>query len=902
MDQDRHRRAKEIFSAALEAPAADRDRLVRELCAGDAALESEVRRVLEHLGDPETLLEQLGGAVATLGSLETTRFEPGQRIGERYTIVRLLGRGGMGEVYLADDELLGEQVALKCLTGATAAGTPWAERLLEEARAARKVIHPHVCRVHDAGTADGEPFITMEYVEGDDLATRLRQSGRIRGVEARRIALALAEALAAIHEQQLCHRDLKPANVLMDAEGRPRVSDFGLATQTDAGAKREHMIGTPGYMAPELLSGDAPTEKSDIFSLGLLLYELITGRRAFSSGASMQRALAGGEPPTAAHLLAADVDPALERIIEACLSPRPEDRPDSAKKLAAALAETDPLAAVLALGRKPSPRVMQASKARGYLGGRRAPLVAGLALALMLAIAALEPFVSSLEVAGFGEPPDQLVARARAVIERIDPTAADHDASWGYSGVGGAKKPGIPYPRGLARQGEDSFFFYRTWEFPTPNWDVTNMIGAAGRAQALEPELAVFGSSTVFLDMQGRLAYYQRGPSPLRKIAGHDGQDPWAALWEAAELDPARFERAASDVPLPSAADRRWSFFAIVDGRETTVEAGDLGGVPVLFCPLEVATEQDASPEQYRREQAAFLFLYLAAPLLFLLTLPLAWRNLRAGRGDPWGAFRLAIVMTVATYLAFVLESDWIDDAARTAILLIAALGTALLSGLGAWICYMGVEPLMQRFWPRSLVSWSHLLAGRFRDPVVLSHLLIGLLVGAAFAGLGTLGDLFTELLAGRTLPAPSALPETLPFASYTLGTMLGELFGGFFDAILLVLCVALARYAVRWAVPAAVLGIAFFSLESVLSAEFPLLEVLVFALAQVLVGYLIVTRYGLLPLAVANMVDGILEALPYTLDSSRWYAPMTALGLTVLVLSAIFVLLLLRESSRPSP
>ena len=212
---------------------------------------------------------------------EEERFVPGTMIAGRYRIGGLLGRGGMGEVYRADDLVLGETVALKFLPPQLESDAAALERFRGEVRTARRITHPNVCRVFDLGEVDGRVFLSMEYIDGEDLASLLRRIGRLPSDKGLQVARQLCAGLAAAHEQGVLHRDLKPANVMIDGRGRAKITDFGLAgveAEMGRGAARE---GTPAYMAPEQLAGREVTARSDIYALGLVLYELFTGRRAF---------------------------------------------------------------------------------------------------------------------------------------------------------------------------------------------------------------------------------------------------------------------------------------------------------------------------------------------------------------------------------------------------------------------------------------------------------------------------------------------------------------------------------------------------------------------------------------------------------------------------------------------
>jgi serine/threonine-protein kinase len=205
------------------------------------------------------------------------RFPPGTLLAQRYRIVSLLGRGGMGEVYRANDLLLGQTVALKFLPPAATASEAALNRFRNEVRTARLVSHPNVCRVFDIGEAEGLTYLTMEYVDGEDLASLLRRIGKLPQDKALEIARKTCAGLAAAHDKGVIHRDLKPANIMLDGQGQVRITDFGLAGFSEQ--VRDVRSGTPAYMAPEQKAGKEVTARSDIYSLGVVLHEVFTGKR-----------------------------------------------------------------------------------------------------------------------------------------------------------------------------------------------------------------------------------------------------------------------------------------------------------------------------------------------------------------------------------------------------------------------------------------------------------------------------------------------------------------------------------------------------------------------------------------------------------------------------------------------
>ena len=280
-----------------------------------------------------------GRSPPAMPSIPSSRFPPGTVLAERYRIIHLVGRGGMGEVYRADDLKLSQPVALKFLPQSVEQEPERLARLLDEVKIARAIGHPNVCRVYDVDDVDGHHFLSMEYIDGENLSTLLRRIGRVPRDKAIELGMQICHGLAAVHAQGILHRDLKPANLMIDERGRARIMDFGLASLSDGVAQSSITHGTPAYMAPEQLAGESVSSKSDLYALGLVLYQMFTGRPAFPGGPAMdlvwRRLDSTPEPPSR---LVDDIDPMVENAILRCLEPEPHDRPTSSLEVAAALA------------------------------------------------------------------------------------------------------------------------------------------------------------------------------------------------------------------------------------------------------------------------------------------------------------------------------------------------------------------------------------------------------------------------------------------------------------------------------------------------------------------------------------------------------------------------------------
>ena len=352
-------RAKDLFLSVLELPLAEREAFLAAACANDASLRREVDSLLQ-FHDAANVIEPGNTAEPT-----HVVFAPGEVFAGRYRMVERIGSGGMGDVWRAEDLVLETEVALKVIESASPAAR---ERIFTEVRLARQITHPAVCRVFDVGEAQGVIFFSMELIKGEDLSALLRRVGRLPPEKVVDIGRQLCAGLDAAHAQGVLHRDLKPANILIDNDGFVRISDFGIAIPR-AEAGRHSFTGTPAYMAPEQRTpGMAVSERTDVYALGLVLYDLLLGAQV------RQQAKDGTPLPRPSSLLTS-VDPHLDRLIMAALARDPNDRPASVRELATMLALVGPQD-------QPGVRRIRAELPRW----RTSPWAAGLALAAAIVI------------------------------------------------------------------------------------------------------------------------------------------------------------------------------------------------------------------------------------------------------------------------------------------------------------------------------------------------------------------------------------------------------------------------------------------------------------------------------------------------------------------------------------
>ncbi len=350
MNSERWARIKEIFAVVLEAPPGERHEALAKLCGDDLELKAEVERLLAQHDEMGGFLES--STPAATGPVQPV-FAVGEIIAGRYCIQEFLGSGGMGEVYSALDQDLGEGIAIKIIRQETSFDANVLERLRREVQLARRITHPNVCRVFDLGRCEHQGrdviFLTMELVRGETLSMRLKRQGKASPAESLMIATQLCEALDAAHQSGILHRDFKTSNVMLAGIGdgvRAVVTDFGIARLLNADTNRSGVpvtnsltrgmvIGTPAYMSPEQLLGEELTAASDIYSLGLVLYEMVTGKRPFQAASSwtetLKRLSTAPKPPIE---IARELGPKWNSAILRCLERDPAKRFSSARVLA----------------------------------------------------------------------------------------------------------------------------------------------------------------------------------------------------------------------------------------------------------------------------------------------------------------------------------------------------------------------------------------------------------------------------------------------------------------------------------------------------------------------------------------------------------------------------------------
>jgi len=830
------------------------------------------------------------------------RFAPGALLLDRYRILGRIGAGGMGEVYRADDLTLEQEVALKFLPAEVSGEGDLRRRFLQEARLARQVAHPNVCRVYDVGEVEGQLFLSMEFVPGRDLASVLRSIGRLPQEKAIDIARQLCAGLSALHDRGVLHRDLKPANVMLDEDGRVRITDFGLAGVVDRVHAGDIRSGTPRYMAPEQLAGREVTPRSDIYALGLVLYEVFTGKPAFQADSAEKLAeMHRSATPSRLSSHVTDIDPAVERIIDRCLAKDPARRPASALLVSTALPGGDPLAAALAMGDTPSPELVAAAGGKGGLHPAVGLLLflVGL-LGLLVNAGAFGPrhLAQHLDLV---RPADALEERARQLVVDLGYTERPADRQRGFWTNNAiltwlaAQDSTIARWDKLADVSPSPLIF---WYRQSPRYLLTQ--NPLSRVTPFDPPPTMTDMVQVILDAQGQLISFSAVPPETSLVATTEAvpavpEADWDRLLQAAGL--AREDLTPTPprwYPGQFVTERRaWQGQWQTAGQTVpvTVEAGGVDGRPVFFRlsgPWSSPHERTARDVQ----NAGGLDLLVVLVVLGVLAggVSLALRHHRRGRTDTRGAGRLAglVLALPVVHWLFGMHHAPLPEALLDRFF--SALSLGALYAVFCLLLYFALEPFVRRTWPQVLIGWSRLAAGGWRDPLVGRSVLLG----GAMCGLSTLGFLLLGPLHRAfdlPLPQPSAVNWSLLATSRVMVSDLAmrlpnALFNGLFFLMLLVLLRLLLRRS--WL---SYLVFALF-INLVISAQTGSWQIgLMVGLPTVVIWTVTLVRGGILAFTVGLFLWFLINNLPLTLDFTQMYATPSLIligGIVLLLAGAL--------------
>jgi len=864
-------RVKEIVASALELPVAERRAYLDTACSQGTALREEVESLLASYTDTNAL-SAVPWALTTRSPEPSSqrRFVPGTLLAKRYRIVAPVGQGGMGEVYRADDLRLGQTVALKFLPK-TIAHIPDAwPRVEREVRIARQISHPNVCRVFDIGESNEGPFITMEFIDGENLASLLERIGRLHTDKGLQVAHQLCTGLAAAHEIGVVHRDLKPANIMIDGRGRVRITDFGLAALLEELRKDQAREGTPAYMAPEQLTAGEITPRTDVYAAGLVMYELFSGRQAFPPTKRIEQSR---QAPPRLTTIISGFDPAIDRVIHRCLQTNADSRP-SAAEVATTLPGGDPLRAAMQAGETPSPETVAAS------GGSPAvsPAVSfGLLVAVLIGIALsamVGRYADALNAIHGSKPPEALTERARELITRLGYDENAADSAW-WLDVN--RSTTIPLSR---ESPEREQFFYRQSPEPMVPGNLFSDVDNS------HPAADVPGMISMVLDGRGRLREFSAVPSSVATHAVRETD--WSFLLAEAGIGAAETTTEDGGLLPPVPFDVRQDWRAKESGQTTAITAAGYNGRVVYFRAAS-ADAGVANRHKLGSGLGAFsdVMFVVAAAFCGIGGWLLARRNMRRGRGDRKGALRVALFIFAGEFVGWALGAHFVSSAWEDYWAFVAGCGDALYMAGFMWILYMAIEPYMRRRWPEMLISWTRVLAGKVYDARVGRDAIFGALGGAAMAIIQN---------GVNALPVWFHVTDVQPIrpTHLTLGSpieMLAAL-GYFSDlsvqwALATAAFLVVARFLTRrdWLAVVA----SGMSLGMVVLAAENLLIAIPAALLCAVIVYTLLFRFGLLTVAVTLFFYFVLRRWPITFDFSQWFVWRSVFSLSILLAIALF-------------
>jgi serine/threonine-protein kinase len=859
------------------------------------------------------------------GVIDHGRFLPGTMLAERYRIVGMLGQGGMGEVYRADDLELGQSVALKFLPNKLVDDRRSLERFRGEVRLARQVSHPNVCRVYDIGQIDGQWFLSMEYVDGEDLAQLLTRIGRFAADRATELARQLCLGLHAAHEKGVLHRDLKPANIMIDGRGKLLITDFGLAEISEQVREDDIRSGTPAYMSPEQLAGREVTERSDIYSLGIILHEVYTGKPVWEAGSMaelFQKRKSSPAPTPSSHI--SDLDPVVDRVIQRCLEADPDKRPASALAVIAALPGGDPLLAALAAGETPSPEVVAASGDQLGLSLRAAGIVLGCIVALLAVCCRFAESTYLVNQVPMEKQPAVLLQTAKEIIRQdLGYQDLPDDEAYDYYDMHAGYRTNTENREILFwyRQRRNSSFDHAAYwnehqamaygrvTFQTPAWEVPGELGmlmnSAGRMKLFRAIPPIETQSAEQVLAADRLPWQQWftpaatgfvlesvGTSPLSEEGAAEASG--SARDETAELaltslfavdDVARTPPGVVDVV------RVWRGRDRVSGDEIIVEAAAYRGRPVYFEVFSAegfAAPRESSNTGYglmiphfsKLETAALWGYYIN--FMILAAIALSWFHCRLGRGDRRAAIRLATYVFCASAITgFATSGRW-----SASDLLFPILAQHLAYAATVWVTYLSLEPLVRRVWPTMLVSWTRLIDGRWQDPVVGRDLLVGIAGGvliSAYLILAIAGCQATDPDFTYTVRAnPNALLSAGGLIGVILNaTLLGVLWTSLNLLTLTILRAVLKRESLAIACCLA-FGIWATAVADLFEAD-SYFQWSYWVLSPAVMLWLLI-RFGYLAIVAARTTMILIVSAPLTSDSGNWYYSQAMLLMAVVV------------------
>jgi serine/threonine-protein kinase len=720
------------------------------------------------------------------------------------------------------------------------------------------------------------------------LSSLLRRIGRLPIDKALQVAQHICAGLGAAHAKGILHLDLKPANVMIDGRGVARITDFGLAA---APGDPPELAGTPAYMAPEQLAGHPPTVATDVFALGLVLYETVTGRQLFAGSTlqDRQNPVTVSEPPPPSTY-APGLDVAADAVIIQCLAANPAERPPSALAVATALPGGDVLRAAIAAGHIPSPEVVATYASRPVWQPAVIWALLTTAIAGLLLAAQSSGTMMLFRRVAMDKSPAVLADRGAELLSTIPDVATARDRAYWFTSLYSYAEQVQDLratPNETARPSAPSQLLFVMRESPralTPE----NLFGVV---KYRDPGFDVEGMADVTLDTHGSLIRFAVVPQSTVGSEGQPGIE-WKALFSAAGLAIERFSDAHVSEPVPVPADviRGWiGPDSSGDATRLRIVAATFRGRPVYF---DVQREPFESP-LVKPDRTAPLIPGLSAVLVLLYVAwagaaILARRNLRRGQGDRPGARRLVAYFAAMMMGMGLLRADHLADFPNEYWVLLRTAVWAVFWSASVYVLYIGFEPLARRRWPRILASWTSVLSGRWRDAQVGGDVLAGVAAGIAAMLWMELqfvisNDLFSVPLRplNPTLEAFRDARHVLALACYVQAQAISA-------SLVALFLVVLFRETFRRQWIANIVWVLFTAPVLLVAGDNLPME-LIFAAVFSAFGLYVFMRVGFLSFLVMLTVYYVLTHFPITLDWSAWYMDRALFALALVAALAVY-------------
>ncbi len=879
--RERFEQIKDLFIEARDQPAKEVEAWLTQRCGDDQELQQQVESLLRH-DVTQTMLPNLALRSPTTNKTnQPPRFEPGRQLTDRYRVGARLGYGGMGEVYHADDLVMNQPVAVKVLHPHYAQLTEAGRRLIREAKLARRVTHRNVVRVFDASTFEGdendELLISMELLHGQTLREVFRR-GQVQREEALTIARQLCAGLTAAHESGVLHRDLKPGNIMVEADGRVALTDFGIAAGLDP-EKRLEAAGTLQYLAPEVAQGEPSTVQSDLYGLGMVLFELMTGQPAYD-GKPWREDI----PLSSAASQLRRFEPRVEAMVRACIHPDQSERPRSCYEVWSALGE-DPLLEAVKEQRLIDPGVLSAAGESARVRRKEILVAFAVFVVALIGVIGLAEHTFLVPRAGLESSPEQLQDRALHVIQTLEGQPddwLDHSSNYLVDPLfidAARNNPELIQGDVLAQTHPSALL----WEHRQGESRVVSQKPLTDPYEIVRPPIGL-GGVRVRLDMRGHLVRYYHIP---RQWPGNRTMLDWSPAFELAGLDFDKFVPANFPDTVPVVAEdvSIWKGPSPTrPGEELRVEAAHSGGKIVYFN-----VHSSLTPVTYEQPSGLSGWQSAARALIVGLALFsggfLAWQNQRLGLTDRRVAVRLFIVCVLLGIGSWFLITRHVKAIAAEMSSLYTGVSMAVFQAVAVAVIYLAFEPLARRNWPKFVMGWKCLWHGHVRSPLVGRELLIGLSIGTGLV----LAEQFLVILGccPTLLPSmganlgPGGGPKLLATAGIT-ATFQG-ISRGMLAAFTLLLLHRWLRKA--WLANGLFFGASVLLITALLEPHHPSIWLWTVIIASLqIIALLSALRFaGLLGGVMSLGVAYLISAVPINADISVWYASTTFLTAAIL-------------------